>query len=135
MYRNWIKWLILAGALTGLSASAQRTCIAGIRVEGSGVYSTRFGLLTTNTVNGDVPANLGTMPAVIHLDMNLSRALTLNPKNKDHPRTLIFDARSANLLNHTNVTAVNTVVSSSALGQPVAAEAARRVELGVRFDF
>jgi hypothetical protein len=102
---------------------------------GSGVYSTRFGLLTTNTVNGNVPANLGTMPGVIHLDMNLSRTFALNPKDKNHPRTLTFNARSANLLNHTNVTAVNTVVSSSAIGQPVAAQTARRVELGVRFAF
>ncbi|WP_252263745.1 TonB-dependent receptor [Paracidobacterium acidisoli] len=102
---------------------------------GAGVYSTRFGLLTTNTVNGNVPANLGTMPGVIHVDMNLSRRFTLNPMDKDHPRTLTFNARSANLLNHTNVTAVNTVVSSSALGQPVAAETARRIELGVRFEF
>jgi hypothetical protein len=102
---------------------------------GSGVYNTRFGLLTTNTVNGNVPANLGTMPGVIHVDMNLSRAFTLNPKDKNHPRTLTFNARSANLLNHTNVTGVNTVVSSSALGQAVAAETARRIEFGVRFEF
>jgi hypothetical protein len=102
---------------------------------GPGVYRTRFGLLTTNTVNGNVPANLGTMPGVVHLDMNLSRVFTLNPKDKEHPRSLTFNARSANLLNHTNVTAVNTVLSSSAISQPVAAEAARRVELGVRFEF
>jgi hypothetical protein len=101
---------------------------------GPGVYSTRFGLLTTNTVNGNVPANLGTMPGVVHLDMNLSRVFTLN-KDRDHRRRLTLNARSANLLNHTNVTAVNTVLSSSAIGQSVAAEAARRIELGVRFEF
>jgi hypothetical protein len=102
---------------------------------GPGVYKTPYGLLTTNTVNGNVPANLGTRPGLVHLDMNLSRVFTLNPGNKEHSRTLTFNARSANLLNHTNVTAVNTVVSSSALGQPVAAETARRFELGVRFAF
>jgi len=102
---------------------------------GPGVYSTPFGLMTTNTVNGNVPANLGTMPGVVHLDMNLSRAFTLNPHGKDRPRTLTFNARSANLLNHTNVTAVNTVLSSSSIGQPVSSETARRVELGVRFAF
>ncbi len=91
--------------------------------------------MTTNTVNGNVPANLGTMPGLVHLDMNLSRVFTLNPKDKEHPRSLTFNARSANLLNHTNVTAVNTVLSSSAIGQPVTAETARRVELGVRFEF
>ena len=102
---------------------------------GPGVYKTPYGLMTINTVNGDVPADVGTMPAVIHLDMNLSRAFALNPKDKDHPRTLTFNARSANLLNHTNVTAVNTILSSGAVGQPVAAETARRVELGLRFQF
>jgi len=102
---------------------------------GQGVYSTRFGLLSTNTVNGNVPRNLGTMPAIVHLDMNLKRSFVLNPHDKDHPRTLDFNARSANLLNHSNITAVNTVLSSGTLGQPLTAEAARRVELGVRFNF
>jgi Carboxypeptidase regulatory-like domain len=102
---------------------------------GPGVYSTRFGLLTTNTVNGNVPRNLGTMPSLVHLDSNLSRAFRLNPHDKDHPLTLTFNARSANLLNHTNVTAVGTVVSSSTFSQPLSAETARRVELGVRFSF
>lgn len=102
---------------------------------GPGIYKTPNGLMTTNTVNGNVPADVGTMPGVVHLDMNLSRAFTLNPKDKNHPRTLTFNARSANLLNHTNVTAVNTILPSGTVGQPVAAETARRVELGVRFAF
>ncbi len=54
---------------------------------------------------------------------------------KDRPLTLTLNARAANLLNHTNVTAVNTVLSSAAVGQSVAAEAARRVEFGARFSF
>jgi Carboxypeptidase regulatory-like domain len=102
---------------------------------GPGVYSTPFGLLTTNTVNGNVPRNLGTMPPLFHIDTNLSRVFTLNPRDKDHPRTFIFNARSTNLLNHPNVTAVNTIISSGVVGQPVAAETARRVELGIRFAF
>jgi hypothetical protein len=85
-------------------------------------------------VNGNVPRNLGTMPALVHLDMNLSRVFALN-RDKDHPRTLAFNARSINLLNHTNVTAVNTILSSGMLGQPITAETARRVELGTRFTF
>jgi hypothetical protein len=102
---------------------------------GVGIYSTRYGLLTSNTVNGNVPYNAGTMPGVLYLDANLNRAFTLNPRDKDHPRTLTFNVRSANLLNHTNVSTVNTVLSSSSVGQPIAAEAARRVELGMRFSF
>jgi hypothetical protein len=86
-------------------------------------------------VNGDVPRNLGTRPVTFHLDGNLSRVFTLNPGDKDHARTLTVNARSANLVNHTNVTAVNTILSSSAVGEPLTAEAARRIELGVRFAF
>ncbi len=102
---------------------------------GPGVYSTPFGLMTTNTVNGNVPRNLGAMPAQIHLDMNLSRDFALNPRDKDHSRMFTFNARSTNLLNHTNVSAVNTILSSGAVGQPISAETARRLELGVRFTF
>jgi Carboxypeptidase regulatory-like domain len=101
---------------------------------GPGAYSTQFGLLTINTVNGNVPRNIGTMSGTVHLDTNLSRSFTL-PGSKDHPRTFTFNARSANLLNHTNVTAVNTILSSGTIGRPVAAETARRIELGVRFTF
>jgi len=102
---------------------------------GSGVYRTPYGLMTVNTVNGNVPNNSGTMPGVIHLDPNIRRVFVLNPKDKDNPLTLTFNARGSNVLNHTNVTAVNTVLSSGTVGQPNAAEPARRVELGVRFEF
>jgi hypothetical protein len=102
---------------------------------GPGVYQTSFGLLTTNTINGTIPRNLGTMPSLVHLDTNLSHTFTLDPKDKDHARTLELNARSANLLNHANISGVNTVLSSSSVGAPIAAETARRVELGARFSF
>jgi hypothetical protein len=102
---------------------------------GPGVYTTPFGLLTTNTVNGNVPRNLGTMPGLVHLDMNASRAFTLNPSDKEHTRTLVLNVRSTNLLNHTNVAGVNTILSSDAIGRPIAAETARRIELGIRLAF
>ena len=101
---------------------------------GTGVYATRFGLLSTDAVNGTVPRNLGTMPFTVHLDPNISRKFQLWGK-KDAPRILTLNARSANLLNHTNVTAVGTIVSSPTFSQSLAAEAARRVELGARFTF
>lgn len=101
---------------------------------GAGVYDSPFGLLTANTVNGDVPRNLGTMPSTWRLFANISRTFTLNPQDKDHPRTFSLNARAANLLNHTNATAVGTVLSPT-LGEPLSAEAARRIELGMRFAF
>ena len=102
---------------------------------GVGVYRTPYGLMTVNTVNGNVPANAGTMPGVIHLDPNIRRVFALNPNDKDHPLTITFNVRSSNVLNHTNVTAVNTVLSSGTVGQPNAAEPARRVEFGLRLKF
>jgi hypothetical protein len=102
-------------------------------VTGDGTQQTPYGLMTVNTVNGNVSRNLGTMPVIVHMYSNLSRAFDFG--DKDHVRTLTFNARAVNLLNHTNITAVGTVVSSSSLGQPLAAEAARRLELGTRFSF
>lgn len=102
---------------------------------GPGVYATRFGLLSTNTFDGDVPRNLGTMPTLIHLDTNLSRAWKIGHGKSDAVRTLTLNARAANLLNHTNTAAVGTVVGSPDFAQPIAAEAARRLELGARFTF
>lgn len=103
---------------------------------GAGAYRTPYGLMTVNTVNGNVANNAGTMPGwVIHLDPNIRRVFVLNPKNKDHPLSLTLNARGSNILNHTNVTSVNTILSSGAVGRPNAAEPARRLELGARFQF
>jgi hypothetical protein len=71
--------------------------------------------------------------AQLQLDMNLSRAFTFKPNDKEHQHVHTIHARSINLLNHTNVTTVETVPSSGAVGRPVAAETAPRVELGARF--
>ena len=98
-------------------------------------YQTRYGLMTANTTNGDVPRNVGTMPSTVHLDMNLSRVFILNPKDKEHQRTLTLNVRSANVLNHASVNGVGTIVSSPSLDKPYQAEPARRVEVGARFSF
>lgn len=123
---------------TGIDANGDGTFNdrpAYATIPGPGVYNTPFGLMTTNAVNGDVPRNLGTMPTIVHMYSNLSRVFKLGPQDNDHPYTLTFNVRSSNLLNHTNATAVGTVVSSPNIGQPLSAEAARRVELGARFAF
>jgi hypothetical protein len=101
---------------------------------GAGVYSTAYGLVTSNAVNGNVPRNAGTMPPLFRLALNLNRSFMLNPGDKDHPRTLSFNARAANLLNYTNVISVNQVLSTT-LGQPIVAEPARRIEFGIRCAF
>jgi hypothetical protein len=104
---------------------------------GTGTYQTPFGLLNTTGLNGSQGRNAGTMPALIHLDSNLSRTFELHSHGlaADRHQSITLNARSANLLNHTNVTTVGNVVGSTTFTQPLAAEAARRVEFGIRYTF
>ena len=104
---------------------------------GTGTYQTPFGLLNTTVLNGSLGRNVGTMPALIHLDSNLSRTFEFHSHGlaADRHQSITLNARSANLLNHTNVTTVGNVVGSPTFTQPLAAEAARRVEFGIRYTF
>ncbi len=104
---------------------------------GPGVYSTRFGLLSTNRVNGNLQRNVGTMPATVHLDLSLNRSFTLKEKRGAvlHQQTLRLDARSSNLINHANYTAVDGIVGTSQFTQPVTADFGRRIEFGARLSF
>ncbi len=105
--------------------------------QGTGTYQTPFGLLNTTGINGSLGRNAGTMPALIHLDSNLSRTFELpsHGLSSDKHQSVTLNARSANLLNHTNVTNVGNVVGSPTFTQSLAAEAARRVEFGIRYTF
>jgi hypothetical protein len=104
---------------------------------GTGTYQTPFGLLNTTVLNGSLGRNAGTMPTLIHLDSNLSRTFEFHSHGlaADRHQSVTLNARSANLLNHTNVTTVGNVVGSPTFTQPLAAEAARRVEFGIRYTF
>lgn len=107
---------------------------------GTGVYATRFGLLTApnNPLSSGHPinANLGTLPWTIDLDTNLSRAFTLNPQSKqDRQQSVTVNLRSANLINHTNVNAVGNVIGSPLFDRSLLADPGRRVELGLRYSF
>ncbi len=104
---------------------------------GAGIYSTRFGLLSTNQVNGTLQRNIGTMPATVHLDLSLNRSFTFKEKrgSTTHQQTLRFDARSPNLLNHANYTAVDGTVGTPQFTQSITADFARRIEFGARLSF
>ena len=101
----------------------------------NGVYNTRYGTMSTVATNGNVPRNLGTMPSIEHLSASLERSFRLTKRPGPDDRTLSLSARSSNLLNHTNVTAVDNVLGSSTFDDGVAAEPGRRVELGARYSF
>ncbi|HKD82615.1 MAG TPA: TonB-dependent receptor [Candidatus Angelobacter sp.] len=96
---------------------------------------TTFGPLTPLTIEGNIPRNLGTMPATVHLDLSLSRRFALHPSVPENSRAITVVARVSNVINHTNVTAVNTILGSPAFTQPVTADAGRRIELGGRYSF
>jgi len=102
----------------------------------SGAIQTRYGNLTNSGGSGWVSRNAGSLPWKVHLDLNLQRALVLNPKApRDLQKTLSLNIRSTNFLNSTNVTAVGNVLGSSIFGIPYQAEAGRRVEVGINAHF
>lgn len=96
---------------------------------------TIFGRLTPVTVAGNVARNVGTMPWTVHLDMGLSRHFALHSKAPENSKAITISGRVSNLINHTNVTAVNTILGSPAFGQALTADVGRRIEIGGRYSF
>lgn len=114
----------------------------GLAANGTTVFATRFGLLTNNgpIVNGiplrPIRRNIGSLPWNFNLDANLQRAFKLTKNQKaDHPQTVTVNIRSANFINHTNVTAMGSVLGSPQFLRPVSAGTSRRIELGLRYSF
>jgi hypothetical protein len=76
------------------------------------------------------------MPWQLYLDTNLQRVFKLTRNDKaEHPQTLTANIRSANVLNHMNVTSVGGVLGSPTFGIPYAADTGRRFEFGLRYTF
>ena len=102
-----------------------------------GVYPTRFGLLSTSQINGDLQRNIGTMPTTVRLELALNRSFSFKERRSSVVRqqTLRFDARSSNVLNHSNYTAVDGIVGTQQFTQPVSADFGRRIEFGARLSF
>lgn len=99
------------------------------------VFCTRYGTLSKDSFAGaPVQRNMGIMPWTIHLDSNLSRQFKLG-KALNEQKTLTANLRAANLLNHTNVSSMGTVIGTPQFDQPVSAESGRRIEAGLRFTF
>ncbi len=97
---------------------------------------TSYGLLTDSGGIGVLRRNTGAMPWTFHLDSNIQRAWVITRNKKaDHQQTLTANIRSSNLLNHTNVTAVGSVLGSPQFNLPYAADNGRRIEGGLRYSF
>lgn len=101
-----------------------------------GAVQTRYGLLVATGGAGVLQRNLGVLPWQFYLDSNIQRAFTLTRNAKaDHQQVLTVNVRSANVLNHTNVTQVGGVFASPLFGVPYQADNGRRIEGGLRYSF
>ena len=99
-------------------------------------YTTPWGSLVASGGQGVFPRNKGIMPWQFYLDTNLQRTFKLTRNDKaEHPQTLTANIRSANVLNHMNVTSVGGVLGSPTFGVPYQADNGRRVEFGLRYSF
>ncbi len=115
---------------------------AGSAANGTTIFNTPFGLLTNSgaIVNG-IPAaairrNIASLPWTFHIDANLQRAFKLTRDAKSaRQQTITVNMRSANFINHTNVTGESTVLGSPQFLRPITADTARRLEFGLRYSF
>ena len=99
-------------------------------------YTTPWGELVPSGGEGVFSRNKGIMPWQFYLDTNLQRAFKLTRNDKaEHPQTLTVNLRSANVLNHMNVTQVGGILGSPTFGVPYQADNGRRVEVGLRYSF
>lgn len=102
----------------------------------TGAIPTPWGQLVASGGTGVFPRNKGVMPWVFYLDTNLQRAFKLTRNSKaEHQQTLTVNLRAANILNHTNVTAMGGVLASPLFNRPFAADPGRRIEAGLRYSF
>ena len=118
------------------AAAGTQVCAPNVTDTGSCAVPTSFGLLVDNGGTGVFPRNKGVLPWRFYLDTNIQRSFTLtrNPK-AEHQQQLTVNLRSSNLLNHTNVLQVGSVLGSPLFGLPYQADSGRRVEAGVRYAF
>jgi hypothetical protein len=98
-----------------------------------GAILTPYGYLDPFAVDGNLPRNVGRLPASFIIDSGISRRFGLGKAEKS--RSLTVSLRATNLTNHFNISAVDGVLGSPLFLQPTSADPSRRVELGFRFSF
>lgn len=106
---------------------------------------TPFGWLNSNPQPGQriVARNLGRGAGEINASLYMLRAFTLSPPPTTmaadttgaRSYSLVVSASAENVINRTNLTGYNTVLISSAFGQPNAAMAPRVVKVSVSLSF
>jgi hypothetical protein len=82
-----------------------------------------------------VARNSETMPSYTDLDLRWGHDFAITPNKDEEAPHLGFSASAFNILNHENAAGIDTVTTSSGYGEVTAVSAARRLQLGMRFEF
>jgi hypothetical protein len=94
-----------------------------------------YGTGLFNTRPDGVARNTETMPSFVDLDLRWGHDFPITPdKGEDAPR-LGFSAGAFNVLNHQNAASIDQVVTSPDFSEVTAVNPARRIQLGMRFEF
>ena len=88
-----------------------------------------------NTRPDGVARNSETMPSYVDLDLRWGHDFAFTPNKDEEAPRVGFSAGAFNLLNHPNASGIDTVETSSDFGQVTSVGPARRIQLGMRFQF
>ena len=102
------------------------TVLTGTDLYGDGLFNTR---------PDDVARNTETMPPYVDLDVRWGHDFAITPNKDEEAPRLGFSAGAFNVLNHPNATGIDQVETSSDFGEVTSVAPARRIQLGMRFQF
>jgi hypothetical protein len=112
----------------GIFANAGRpwTPTTGTDPYGDGLFNARPAGVARNSEN---------LPSYTDLDLRWGHDFAITPNKDEEAPHLGFSASAFNILNHENAAGIDTVTSSSGYGEVTSVSAARRLQLGMRFEF
>ena len=100
-------------------------------------FATPFGYLTESGRGAMLSRNIGRLPYTESLDLSVNRKFSLKHAGStlDSVPTVLLSVKAKNALNHTNISAVDSILNSPLFLHGIAADASRRIEAGLRFEF
>ena len=108
------------------NAGTPWTVTTGTDLYGDGLFNTR---------PDGVARNSETTPSYVDLDLRWGHDFAITPDKDEEAPRVGFSAGAFNLLNHPNVTGIDTVETSSEFGEVTSVAPPRRIQLGMRFQF
>lgn len=147
-----LPWKVNVTTFLNASSGKPFDVTTGSDINGDGVFNDRpgvvtgpapdavatpFGYLTPSGRGAVLPRDIGRMPAVEGLDLSVNRKFALKSAGSslDSVPTMTLNLKATNALNHTNVSQVDGILNSPLFLRGIAADASRRVEIGLKFEF